>query len=266
MKRSSILILIIGVVFIIAGIGIYVFAYGNVASPFGSRVMNQDPVDKGINAEGTYYYRNHMMTGPCYDDAYNGNGQKLSLDELTDEVEGYIKRYDENLAISDIFIYEDTDYYFSIMEKDSGRGAMELLVNPYTNEVYPEFGPNMMWNLKYGKHRGGSMMGGRTFGRGHGMMGFYDDDYSYKNNNYIVENAITSKEAYNEGVEYLERNSNELTLGEEFHEFYGYYTFHVESDGETVGMLSVNGFIGDVWYHDWHGKLIEIVEGHGEVD
>jgi hypothetical protein len=29
---------------------------------------------------------------------------------------------------------------------------MELLVNPYTKEVIPEYGPNMMWNLKYGMH------------------------------------------------------------------------------------------------------------------
>jgi hypothetical protein len=29
-------------------------------------------------------------------------------------------------------------------------GAMELLVDKSSGAIFPEYGPNMMWNLKYG--------------------------------------------------------------------------------------------------------------------
>jgi len=38
--------------------------------------------------------------------------------------------------------------------------------------------------------------------------------------------------------------------------FYGYYTLDTEKDGELRGMLSVNGYSGEVWYHSWHGPFI----------
>ena len=39
--------------------------------------------------------------------------------------------------------------------------------------------------------------------------------------------------------------------------FYGYYTVHsLDTAGNTVGMLSVNGYTGQVWYHIWQGKFI----------
>jgi hypothetical protein len=77
-----------------------------------------------------------------------------------------------------------------------------------------------------------------------------------------IKNDLTYEEAYNNAVEYLADNGSELSVGDEYHDFYGYYTFHVNKSGETVGMLSVNGFTGTVWYHDWHGELVDIIEGH----
>ena len=40
--------------------------------------------------------------------------------------------------------------------------------------------------------------------------------------------------------------------------FYGYYTIELEKDGQIVGMLSVNGYDGQVFYHTWHGVFIEM--------
>jgi hypothetical protein len=42
--------------------------------------------------------------------------------------------------------------------------------------------------------------------------------------------------------------------------YYGYYTMDFSKGGSTVGMLSVNGYTGDVWYHSWHGSFIGRVE------
>jgi len=38
--------------------------------------------------------------------------------------------------------------------------------------------------------------------------------------------------------------------------FYGYYTLDIMKGGGIYGMLSVNGYTGQVWYHSWHGQYI----------
>jgi hypothetical protein len=39
--------------------------------------------------------------------------------------------------------------------------------------------------------------------------------------------------------------------------FFGYYTVDFERAGSLVGMLSINGYSGQVWYHTWHGSFIQ---------
>jgi hypothetical protein len=38
--------------------------------------------------------------------------------------------------------------------------------------------------------------------------------------------------------------------------FYGYYTLNFTKDGRIYGMVSVNGYTGQVWYHSWHGQYL----------
>jgi len=175
---------------------------------------------------------------------YNRNvvfGEKIEIEKLEQRVNNYISRINTNLEISDIFIYSDSDYYFSIEESDTGMGAMELLINPYTGSIRPEQGPNMMWNEKYGMH--GS--------------GFF--------NNNLNNSKITSSEALGKANDYIQNkiNSNYIVT-DEGHEFYGYFTFHFESNENTVEMLSVHAYTGDVWYHNWHGTLINIRSNHDD--
>ena len=42
------------------------------------------------------------------------------------------------------------NFYVQVSEKSTGTDAFELLMNKYTGNIYPELGPNMMWNTKYG--------------------------------------------------------------------------------------------------------------------
>jgi hypothetical protein len=182
---------------------------------------------------------------------------KLDLEEMTILVEEFIAGYKNELLISDVFVFEDTETYFSIVEEDTGIGAMELLVNQYTGEVYPEYGPNMMWNTKYGMHGNGAygMMGS-------GMMsGFRSREYDL--NQTLNDNNISLKSAIDFAEKYIEKYSkSDLSISGEGHEFYGYYTLHVDKEGETVGMLSVNAQSGEVWYHSWHGEVIEVLGSH----
>ena len=109
------------------------------------------------------------------DEVYRGMGQvrfvnaenteKLSIEAQTEKVNAYLTQYDEALKIGDIFVYDDSETYFIVLEKETDKGAMELLVDPYSGNVYPEYGPNMMWNLKYGMMYGnysGSVEGATT--------------------------------------------------------------------------------------------------------
>lgn len=209
-----------------------------------------------------FYNNNPYFSGMIYGSNSNNNirsDEKISLDRLKNKVDEYIELFAEKLMIGDMFVFEDSDYYFSITEEETGMGAMELLVDPYTGFIYPEFGPNMMWNLKYGMHNnsGYGMMGIR------GMMSgnYYKKDLL--DDKYLKRNEIHMKDAYDLAKLYIEKKtSSEYTVSQDGHEFYGYYTFHIEKDGATTGMLSVNGFTGEVWFHNWHGTVAQVIDAH----
>ena len=88
------------------------------------------------------------------------NVKPLTIDQATQAVEGYLKDVNNSdLELKEIMIF-DNNAYARITEKSTGIGAMELLVDPASLAVFPEYGPNMMWNLKYGLMSGkASMMG-----------------------------------------------------------------------------------------------------------
>jgi hypothetical protein len=185
------------------------------------------------------------------------NVEPLTLAETEETLNAYLTSLnDSNLEVDDIMIF-DNHAYAQIVEKDSGIGVMEVLVDPTTKAVFPEMGPNMMWNQKYGMMSGfgnygmrGMMMGGF----GNNMMGnFGSVDAS-------GEMTLTPEQVIEAAQTYLETSFGEagLTADEHADPFYGYYTLHVNRDGETVGMLSVNGYTGQVFPHTWHGQLLEM--------
>lgn len=265
MKKFNVLLLIIGIFLISVGIGGYVItSENNDDEIYGYSMMNQVWSDDSGYRNEAYLHRGSMMPSRYNYNSINDNGEPYELEELTQEVKECVGRYDQNLVIDSILIFEDTEYYYLIIEENTGKGAMELLVNPYTKDIYPEYGPNMMWNLKYGRHYNGGMMKGRGVMEGSRMMRFYDDDDHVDYSNLSKDNEITGEEAYNEGVQYLVDRDKDLTLSKEYREFYGYYTFHVIKNGGPKGMLSVNGFTGDLWYHDWHGELVATMSSEEE--
>ncbi len=116
-------------------------------------------------------------------------------------------------------------FYVLVVEKSTGKGAMEVLVER-DGFVHPEPGPNMMWNTKYG-HRGGPLGA-----------------------------PPVSRERARELAQEFLAHSYPGTAADEGTEFYGYFTFDVLRDGRPVGMLSVNAYTGQVWYHGWHGAFV----------
>jgi hypothetical protein len=178
----------------------------------------------------------------------------LTVAEATEAVNTFLTNLNNsNLELREVMIF-DNHAYAEIVEKDTGLGAMEVLVDPTTQVVYPEHGPNMMWNLKYGMMSG---FGGQGMP---GMMGGMMQQYSNAPADANTEMTVTPEEAITTAQSYLDANfaSANLRVADEADPFYGYYTLHVTRAEQVVGMLSVNGFSKAVFPHTWHGKLLEI--------
>jgi len=158
-----------------------------------------------------------------------GTAGRITLEQARTLAEDYIAGYGSGLAVVEVMEFEN-NFYALVEESDSGRGALELLVDPYSGVVGPEIGPNMMWNDRYGHMSLGA--GG--------------------------ENRLSMDEAR----AFAQKALDAQLPGSEVHadgaEFYGYYTFDFDHpDGTVAGMLSVEGSNGAVWMHTWHGTFVD---------
>ncbi len=168
--------------------------------------------------------------------------EPLSVAQATEAVETFLGNLnDSNLALAEIMIF-DNHAYAEVVEKDTGIGAMELLVDPVSLSVTPEMGPNMMWNQKYGMMTGYGSWGGAT------------------PNDVSAEMPVTPAAAVEAAQTYLDTLGNNFTVENHADSFYGYYTLHVNQNDQAVGMLSVNGYSAQVFLHTWHGQLLEMSE------
>jgi hypothetical protein len=233
-------------------------------------MMGNGQFGPGMMGDGQYGGMMGMMGGQ-YSSGMMGNyGGLTAVDPLAiEEVETAVTNYlatlnNDNLSLGEIMIF-DNHAYAQIMDETSGTGAFEVLVDPVTQNVFPEPGPNMMWNTEYGMVMQ-SMMSGGNFGGmmggmmnsqyGSGMMGGnMMGSFGYAPD---AEINITAEEAVARAQEYLDAYLPGKTADDTVDEFPGYYTLHVLENGETIGMLSVNAYSGQVFLHHWHGGFIEM--------
>lgn len=209
-------------------------------------------------ATGAWQGPAHWDPRPGANQSSTGDGSSVGAWSIADAraaVEESLRGYgNPNLETAEVMEFAN-NYYAEIREKDTGTGAMELLVDKTTGQVYPEPGPNMMWNTKYGMISGrGNMDPG-----GQGMMGGPPSRRD-PGSTPEIEMTVSPQRAVEIADDYLARLSPGARAGEA-EEFYGYYTLHTEKDGEIMGMLSVNGYSGEVWYHSWHGPFIAMEAG-----
>lgn len=197
---------------------------------------------------GRTYGQHGMMGGWSW--SAPTTAEPLSIEDARAVVEAYLDRLgDDDLHVGEVMIFEN-HAYAEVQSTATGTGAFEVLVDPVSKAVFLEFGPAMMWNTEYG------MMGGR----GHGMMGggfAPGAPYSAP----AAEAAdVDAEEASALAQTYLDDALPGVTVSEEVDVFPGYFTLHTLRDGDVVGMLSVNAFTGQVWYHTWHGDFVEMSE------
>jgi len=188
------------------------------------------PFQFGGGCRGGFGYNNYV--GPNYN---TGTGP-LTINTATTVSQNYLQAIgNPDLVVKHIEEYTN-NFYVQVGEKSTGYGAFELLINKYTGSIYPEMGPNMMWNTKYGMMHAGIL--GGIFGSSTTTM------------------TITANQATTIATQYLSTALPGTIVGD-LTAFYGYYTIEVLSGPTTYGMLSVNGYTGEVWYHTWHGTFIQ---------
>ncbi|MBI2851685.1 MAG: peptidase M4 [Chloroflexi bacterium] len=145
------------------------------------------------------------------------------------------ERYLASLDNPDLEIHELEEYsnnfYLSVIEKSTGRGVIEIIIDRYSGNYQPEM-QTMMWNGKYG------------------MMGSYQQP---------LQMPITGEQAIKIAQDFLD-TAYPGAEADEIVAYYGYYTIMTMLEGKHDGMLSVNGYSGGIWYHTWHGAFIAEVE------
>jgi len=161
-----------------------------------------------------------------------------------------------NLDIEEIMEFQ-SNFYIIYYEKNTDIAAFEMLIwkqaptsgmmgggmmgGGYVSPgvIVPEPGPNMMWNTKYSP-----------------MNNWMMNSYGKQGSSTMT---ISTDRAAQLAQAYLDSNFSGGKI-EMVTEFYGYYTFDFTVNGNIAGMLSVNGYTGQVWYHSWHGAFIQEIE------
>nr|BAL52741.1 hypothetical conserved protein [uncultured Chloroflexota bacterium] len=167
----------------------------------------------------------------------------LSVEEAKKAAETYIQRLSlSGLEVSEVMIF-DNGGYVVVRETASGIGAFELLVDPVSKIAYPEHGPNMMWNQKYG------------------ILGHYGMRGAWRWGTPVIpdisaEMPVSEEQARAAAQKFLDGYLPGAQV-EAVIRFYGYYTVDYSKDGKIAGMLSVNGYTAQVFPHVWHGQFIE---------
>lgn len=186
-----------------------------------------------------YGMRGGMMGGHGMMSGY-GFGQAITptvkLDDAIARAKQYVAAYNNaDLQLAEVEEYTNNDYGV-VAEKSTRNAAFQILIDKFNGAVYPEMGLNMMWNTKYSPMD--SMMGGFGFNQPSGKM------------------TVTVEQARANAEQFVKANLPNATVEKEGDTFYAYYNFDVLQNGNTYGMLSVNGYTGTVWYHTWHGTFV----------
>jgi len=140
----------------------------------------------------------------------------------------------DNLKVTHVEEYTN-NFYVQVSDKNTGNGAFELIINKVTGVITPEMGPNMMWNTQY------------TFGAGW---------CNWIRGTTTADSTVTQEQATANTQQYLDNYLSGATTGD-VTIFPGYYTIEIVNNGSPYGMLSVNAFTGQVWFHNWHGSFIQ---------
>jgi hypothetical protein len=197
-----------------------------------------------------------MMGGPFGGGAGPSGTAKPTTEQLkhvASEIDAWLaSRGFSGFKAAEVMAFTNNDYV--AVHDARGMPAFELLTNLLTSWVIEE-PPSMMWNTKYG-------MVGRLGTRMSPMMGGWMTDSRWsswyaagRGKVTTTGRAVAVANRWLAAVSPHERVASDAG-GSAMGKFPGYYSFDTASNGQTVGMLSVNARTGAVWYHAWHGRFL----------
>lgn len=191
------------------------YQYGQM----GPGMMN----NPGYNYSSGYGMMGNMMTGNMMALYYPGS-RPITQDEAIKTMRSFAQQYGPNMEVEDFMTFS-SNYYGVVKDANSSQDLAEVLVDRYSGYAYPEPGPNMMWNTRYGAGR-------------------------------VQEESVTYDLAGSKKLaeEFLTGYLPEAQIMES-HEMPGYYTFDFGRK-DIEGMLSVNAYSGQIWVHTWHGSYL----------
>lgn len=170
---------------------------------------------------------------------YRSDGQRISIDQAADIVKGYLRqRNNPDLEAKEILEFENY-FYVEILEKSTGIRLFTASINPYNGFLYPQARPDKVWNTRYGTTL--EMMWGAPPSPS------------------IAPMTVTERQAKEYAQEFIADTLPEGEVGEAAL-FYGYYTIRIMQYGKLYGMISVNGYTGQLCYQSCHGQFLDIKE------
>lgn len=185
-----------------------------------------------MNGWSTNDYMWGMMSGSGMMRPIDRSAQPISLTQAREQLNTYLADCENGATIAEVVPF--ASYYYARLTDADGANLTEVLVDRYSGNVYPEPGPNMMWNTRSGMY-GGS---GAT--------------------QYDAASATQYATAF-----LATYDSDAEVLGTQ--PFPSYYTisFGDHEDDHIEGLLSVNASTGDIWVHTWIGAPLSEDDGIG---
>jgi hypothetical protein len=175
-------------------------------------------------------YANNLVIG-APTDAQHPTGPHLSMDEIIKAGNEFVANYKTGIQL--VRIIETSKYfYMAFRETGSGIGAFEILADPVTGQFGLETGPTQLWNTKYG----------------------------FWGSSNVMNNNIPREQAQFRAMTYLKNQNSASSIDPDPIVFYGYYTFFERQADQIIGVISVNGFTGDVEPHSWLGNVLQTKE------
>jgi hypothetical protein len=248
-SRNLIIGLLVVVILLLVFLAFRPMMYGPTYGPDGYQPAQMGPgmmygpnygYGYGLGPGMMYGHYNYssgpgMMYGPGYSYNYSwGPGmmgdimalyypdaKPIADDEAKKSLQSFANQYGSSIEIEDLMSFSN-NYYAVLRDAASGQDLAEVLVDRFSGSAYPEPGPNMMWNTRFGA--------GRAQAEGAG----YDIAAAKK----LAEDFLAS---FLPGAMIWES-----------HAMPGYYNFDFGRK-EIEGMLSVNAYSGQIWVHTWHG-------------
>ncbi|MBI3998365.1 MAG: hypothetical protein HY355_04975 [Armatimonadetes bacterium] len=219
-------------------------------------------------------------------------GPALSLEQAAERVRQYLGAFrNPDLAPVEVIEFSNV-FYVVVQEKSTGKPGLALLVNRSNGNVFPEMGPPMMWNTKYGRATAGFQGHGMGMGPGHGpgamgpgmmgpgMMGsgygpgaigpgmgpsMMGPGYGPQPGAQPSPGAAGARPAVPQLDEAKARAALQAWVNQAFPgagigkalEFSGFFTYRLTRDGKTFALASVNAYGGQVWYAWQYGTVVK---------